>query len=706
MKTSISTGNFTFSDRKILSGSCYLSEGIVGEELSIDTLDAEVESLPFKPVPLVDANGHPILDTARYLLSVATPQDPPTVLPYGEPVNYTHKSGVVGHFYLSSVKRTGKVRYALHCVSAIGLLAGTQHKGGLYTGQTAGEVLADIIGGVISYTVDEKVASAKIYGWLPYATRRDNLHQVLFSLGANIVKQGSSIHIKYLDNSNPVSISQDRVYYGGSIDHKTAATEVQVTEHAFYATLNDAVNTLFDNTDGSGSVTNQLITFDGPHHSLTAAGSLVIVESGVNYAVLTGTGILTGKAYTHQTKVISRRSATVSGAERVVSITDATLVSLINSENVAARMLAYYSAAYHSTVGLVVGSERPGDAVAYTNPFGEEDTGLIQSMDITLSGTLKADTVIASGYAPSDGGNYFENVTVLTGSGRWTVPKGVKKLRVVLIGGGPGGTGGHGGQAGTQGPTQQKSNTTVSGGIQTTTYLSHRYPGICGEGGEGAPPAATGGRVYAVVFDVSEGQSFTYVCGGGGPGGAGGTQGNPGLPGSEGGATTFGSYTSSSGEAGSGFLELITGKVYATAGKLAGIAGGKGVSSMKTTTAGSGNINFWDTYQAVPGDTIVYNGIAYTPGSGWGGGPAAGANGGNTSASMGGSGASAHPPAARTEIGQGGDGGNGGGGGGCGVEGQNSSTRGYPAYPDGHGGPGGNGSAGGQGGPGGIIIYW
>lgn len=288
----ITVGSRTFTGEDLKSGSCYIAESIAGEELSIDTLDATVESA-------VDLTG----------------------LPYGEAVTYTHDNVLIGKFFLSSVKRVGASIYDLSCVSAVGLLAGSMHLGGLYTGQTAAVVLADIIGGMAEYTVDDKVKSVKVYGWLPYATRRDNLHQLLFAVGASITKTvAGTLNIKYLTANDPKFISTDRLYAGGSIDHSTPATEAQVTEHVYFASANDQTNTLFDNTDGSGTANNQLVTFDGPHHNLTASSGLTIVSSGVNHAVLTGTGTLTGKAYSHQTKIISKQAEAPAGTEHVVSV--------------------------------------------------------------------------------------------------------------------------------------------------------------------------------------------------------------------------------------------------------------------------------------------------------------------------------------------------------------------------------------------------
>ena len=71
-------------------------------------------------------------------------------------------------------------------------------------------------------------------------------------------------------------------------------------------------------------------------------GCFAITEQGDNYAILSaGTGTLTGKSYNHLTRIV-RRTVTEGAEENVVTVSDATLVSLTNSVDVAKRMADYY----------------------------------------------------------------------------------------------------------------------------------------------------------------------------------------------------------------------------------------------------------------------------------------------------------------------------------------------------------------------------
>jgi hypothetical protein len=699
----ITIGSRTFTGNALKSGSCFIAESVAGEELSIDTLDVVVDSL-----------------------------DDLTALPYGESVSYEHDETLIGMFYISSVKRVGATEYSLSCISAVGLLAGSMHLGGLYTGQAAENVLEDIIGGVIEYTVDDAVKTVQIYGLLPYATRRENLHQLLFALGASITKDIiGTLNIKYLSALEPMTISADRVYMGGSIDFLTPATEAQITEHAYFSTTSDQSNTLFDNTGGSGAVTNQLVAFDGPHHDLSITSGLTIVSSGVNHAVVSGVGVLTGKAYTHQTKIVTKTAVDISGAERVISVTDATLVNAANSENVAKRVLDYYSAAYHASIGLVVGDERPGDPVAYTNPFRESDTGIIKSMDISMSNTLKADAVIASGYVPTGGGNNFNHYVVLTGSGQWPVPAGVNKVRAIIISGGQGGQGGAKGGDGATGDSFSNGS---------SNYGAHGY--YWGKGGEGgdAGDGGSGGKVYEIDLDTTPGALMNYSSGNGGTGGAGQTSIAAQATGSNGAASVLGGHSSESGSVRQyGYVNIFTGEVYAKPGA-SGIGGGKGTGSSEDDgeeiipggTLTDSNGNTWGP--GTDGPTISRSGDSSRLSAGSGGGSGGGAaigvhgiNGGEGTASVslsgstysaratggpGGNGATPIAQVAQSGLGSGGFGGHGGGGGGG--SGEAAIGKRYTSTPPtisetinpGAPGVGGNGGLGGLGGPGCVIIYY
>lgn len=716
------------TDNRIDGGSLFLANAIAQDELSIDTLEADIWSLCRVPLDFEPADYDGLETADGKIFCCASGLPDLTTIPYGTPVEYYRDDILAARLYKSEIVREGKAVYHLTAVSAIGLLDKLYHMGGLYTGQTFSVVLSDIIGGTFSYTVAPDVASVLVFGWLPAATRRDNLRQLLFAVGAAVRKSADgTINFAFLSASAPSEIINDRIYSGGKVAYTAPATGVDVTEHAYYTTDADQTVTLFDNTDGSGAVVRKTVTFDSPCHDLTNTG-LTVHESGVNYAIVSGTGTLSGKEYTHQKKIISRRLTTTT-SENIKTVSDATLITMVNSGSVADRVLAYYSGAKTLTVGIVAGTERPGDAVTLEDAFDDLTTGLMESMSINISATLKADTTIITGYDPENHGNEYSNSIILTGSGYWAVPAGVTKIKRVLIGGGDGGSGGHPGTAGSVGTMTQYDplDAWITGGSSP---------------GEGGDPGikGQGGKIYADEITVTPGQIIQFACGVGGNGGAAESAGSAGTD------TTFGDVSSASGTRSQyGFYDYYSGLAYGTDGP-SGYAGADGGVGVSTAPAYAGDPTEIHAFNGIPGNNCddgtsggtagtALNGVVgmdYVVAAcgGSGGGAAhgtAGGSGANGSydqddgsssfitwyraiGGAGGNGATPISGSSGAHYGCGGGAGHGGGGGGCPggafcgkIEGANYN---HAYATQGAAGAAGLGSAGGNGADGCIVIYF
>lgn len=700
-----STNNpiFSFSgcdiDHKNKNLSVVLSSALIGDELAIDQLLPRVVTTSSIRVRFAPSGSSSLL-TADGKTFMVFPRSQLKEVPYGTPVRYYRDGVLVGKFYLKSVDRVGKAHFDITAVSAIGLLDGIPHYGGIYTGQTLSDVLADVLGGVVPYTVSDSVANINLYGWLPVGTRRSNLHQVTFALGVAIGKDANgNMTFDYPDTETVKSVPDNRIFYGGSVDYTTPATQVEITEHAFYKRPADETVTLFDNTDGSGVADHTLVTFrDAPCYDLQVSGTMRILESGVNYAVLDGTGVLSGKKYTHTTKIMKMTTES-NGEQRSVSVTDATLVSVSNSRNVARRILQYYSSARTVSADIVLDGEKPGDQIAFNDPFGDRETAFLASADIRASSFLRASCELVTGYKPTALGNNYSNFVVLTGRGAWHPHAGTKEIRAVLIGGGDGG------QSGADGGNSTK---------QTQSHFS--------EAGKGGNPgkAGLGGKILSVTMDVSSGIPIPYNCGLGGAGGVRDDGSEP-VDGQPGGETTFGRYSTKDGVPSAvGTVNLISGDIYGQPG-IDGVSGGDGCDYRGATT-GVWYIKQVDTDPVVfggktwicgrPGDDISSKG-ALSKG-GFGGGAAVGSNGGDGTTGnivsgtegdggSGGNGANAIPGQNGESYGNGGSGGHGGGGGG--IPGY-WADKNDNVYFDGSIGLGGHGSDGGSGGNGCVIVYF
>lgn len=469
-----------------------------------------------------------------------------SALPNNTPIIVYRDGEIKARFVSSGVSRIGPVTYQLTGRSPMGALTGMVHAGGIYTGQTVEEVVKEICGNIPSL-IKSVYAGVKLYGWLPYAdgkerSARDNLAQVLFAIGAYLrTDLNGVLRIEPLWDGTASLINVDRSYTGGTVKYDSPISAVTVTEHQYVA--GTEVKELFSGTAQNGDI----ITFSEPMHSLSTTG-FTILESGANYAKISaGTGALTGKAYIHNTRLITQ-PVTAGAAENVKSVTDATLVSLVNSYAVAKRLADYYRCRETITNDIVSGHEKPGHVVSVYHPYDKKMvSACIQSLDTTMSATLKSSMEALVGFTPAqpESAEYFDERVLLTGSGTWTPPEGAEALTVVLIGDGQDGTAGQNGEG--VALTGQTIPNTCSGSFPSAP---------AGKGGKAGAPGS-GGKIFQITIDITPGMSFSYAT-------------------SQNGEAVFGSHSSAEGSASaSGYYDDVTGKTYARQGAV-GYDGGDG----------------------------------------------------------------------------------------------------------------------------------
>ncbi len=662
----ITFGSYSFTGSKIKSLKLHHESGLLTDQLAIDTLTVEIES-----------------DTR------------PVVVRY-TPITVRRGDVAMGVFFNGRIKEIGKRRYSLYAESYISLLDYDYHYGGMYTAAIAGDVIANIMG-EIPYTIHPDVAALKLYGYLPYASKRENLLQVLIATGAAIAKNtDGTMHIAVLTGTDKGTFADNRVFMDGTLDEDTQVTAVQVTEHA-YAPITDEI-TLF--TESFTDV--RTAKFTEPAHSLTITGG-TILEGGVNYAKIQGAGAvtLTGKKYRHTTKIVTRGNVLGTPDDKIVTVTNATLITAINSSSAAQRLYAYAKCNRTVKQNVMINQERAGDIVQVTHPYKVDYlSAAIHSLDLNMSNTLRASGEFLVDYVPQGISEGYKNRVLLTGSGNWTVPAGVTEIRTVLIGGGQGGSAGEDGDEGSQGSRKSSVND-----------LSR---GNGGKGGKAGTPGL-GGKVVDLVVPVAPGQSFAYASGAGGTGGA-----TDGAEGALGGATTFKSNSSELGAVGE-YIDAMTAERYAFAGTggMTGANGSGGQTEVGGIRGPDGVLypNGWSglkvIYKLNNGTYNEYIGAQGGAGGGAavGSGGADGADGtadwnnghGAAQGGRGGNGAPGNDGSPAAVFGSGGDGGHGGGGGGGGGDAYHPETR---YHGPGSGGSGGRGGRGGNGAPGCIIVYY
>lgn len=377
-------GNF---DGVLLEGSFYNETSLLEDELSIDTMKIRVRSIN---------TSYPLHNFI-----------------YGSQVTFYKDDVLYGKYYLVSVERQTKNEYILNVQSSIGLLDDTMHYGGIYSGEYASAIIKDIIGEKISYTEHNIFSKIKVYGWLPVATRRENLKQLLFAVGGCVKKKGGDVYFTTLTVDAPKAIPENKVFDTGKITYDSPASRIEVVEHQFSKVdsvsseevySGEIVGSSFVTPKGYSVSDAALVTWDKPYHSLTFSNcTLLNDEMGVNYAVVSSSGSATisGKPYIHSKMIVSRDKENYNGKEKVAKVENATLVTLANSNSVAEKVMAYYDSPCTLSGAIVMDGEKPLDNITMPNQFEEENTGMIKSIEGTLGKQItKGELELRIGYNP------------------------------------------------------------------------------------------------------------------------------------------------------------------------------------------------------------------------------------------------------------------------------------------------------------------
>ena len=684
-----------------------------------------------------------------------------TDVAYGAPVWHYVDGDFFVKGYIKSIERIAKHAWKIVCQSAIGLLDAQNSVGGMFTGEPFMNVLAGIalgyivppdpgvpgslflvVGPDVSFEIADGISSLSVYGRLPYATRRQNLHALLFATGAVLTRASDDIDYRICyPTLEGTEVPPSRIAISGSVSVQEASNQAEITEHSFIALPGDAEETLFDNT-GKSVADHELVVFSDAMHDLAASANITVHESNCNYAIVSGSGTLTGKRYTHVTRIVTASSAGEGDVIRAKRVESNELISAANSLNTARRVLSYYSSARTLKSKLLLENERPGILLALNDAFGDPTTAYLRRANVLITSVRGADCELVEGYVPSWGGNNYTHRIFIDQSGSGSIPAGVRAVRLIIIQGGDGGQGGYNGERGYGTLKYGRVGMLTQVGTLDDPMYGYHYQGDqpVPAGGAAGDPGASG-KIYIIDIETNGGEPVQYSIGRGGNGGAAG--GHAGAAGGESTVTINGvTYSSASGSRSAyGFVDMLGDAAFAMPGELghrggnggtAGItwhdgANGEGVGHYN---AGQGGKGYKTEEWWVPSGESIYAGGGGAGGAAWG---ADGGNGGDAvwfqnpetsqfydlETGAGGTGATATAPAQPT-YGCGGAGGNGGGAGGNVAGGkayQDLSTpystvwlhvsfsRDETIY-DRCGGPGGAGSAGGHGGDGCVIVYY
>lgn len=327
--------------------------------------------------------------------SLRTSSDVPFLFQKKQPLEVYHNGRPMGTFFIDKSKRKARDQYQIDAIDPVGVLAESgDHLGGLYTGQSAWTVAREIVGTEWELEMDAALMETPVTGWLPIASRRDNLAQLAIALGAIVDdSRGEGIRLRVPADTIKRALGDGVIFDTLEVETDSLVTGVEVTAHS-YANSGGEAQTLYEDTP-TGNET--LVAFSQPMHSLQITGG-TITGSGANYATFTGSGpvVLTGVPYSHTTRIIAIRNRDLTATDKtnVKKVEGATLVGPHNAQAVARRIYDYYSRRDTVNADVLLDWEQVGDMVSIATPFQGTYTGRISKLDISLGNELVAKVVI------------------------------------------------------------------------------------------------------------------------------------------------------------------------------------------------------------------------------------------------------------------------------------------------------------------------
>lgn len=449
----------------------------------------------------------------------------------------------------------------------------------------------------LPYNMSENVGNTKIFGWLPYDTKRNNLHQMMFATNASLLKdENGDMYFDFIKSTSPTTIDDDRIYINGSVEYPAIPSQINLTEHSYQYDNNIEPINVIDNTSTTGDQNGFYVFNDAPIvvETLQASEGITILQANENYAVINGIGVVTGVPYFDRTTVISR-SYSSNGEDYTVSIKDATLVTSVNSDYVADRLLGYYTSARTVKGNIKLLREKTGGRYAFKDAFGDAAVGFLKKMTLYPSSFIKADCEFIVGYSASRFGNVYEYHLAIEQPGTLIVPSGTQRMLVTMIGGGSGGSSGFAAED------------------PEIDWIDNPYDcyktQTAGKGGQPGEPGL-GGKIYRVLISNPAAGNWPVVLGLGGAGGDENTsfeENNEGEIGNDSSlrapnGTTYSTSNTSAYRSEYGIMDLFTGTVYGRKGHI----GCKGGNGGRGNTNGAGD----------NGEDVTFNGITHYGGEG------------------------------------------------------------------------------------------
>lgn len=314
----------------------------------------------------------------------------------------------LGAYYLDEPEAESENETSMKCIDLLGVIDQTTFKGGMYVDKPAADLIKEIMisaGESGGFALDEALASIKLDGWIPICTHREALHQVAFAIGAVVdCSRSEQIRLYPFPTTASGTVGYDCKVIGHQVKLETLVTGVEITAHTY--TPAEPTDQDQELQNGFLPVGVHEITWQQPIHTLSISGA-TLAEHGVNYAkvnvVTEGTVVVKGKPY-HDNAVVcgAYLPELPPGAKANIRRADgATMVSAKSAPDVAKRLYDYYQLRYQDSGSILLSSDQVGQRVMLESMDGQRIDGIVESLEIDLTGGYLAKTKITGKVAPT-----------------------------------------------------------------------------------------------------------------------------------------------------------------------------------------------------------------------------------------------------------------------------------------------------------------
>jgi len=308
----------------------------------------------------------------------------------------------MGQFYLDEWESPSENTLVFRCIDLLGLLdkaafSGRVYASGGYTVETALNNLYSQDNVRFPYELDSTLEDIELEGYIPPGSYREYLQQLAFAIGASVeCSRASVVRIepsKIADDETAiVTLTTEEIGLDRSVQLRDKVKGVSISSHKF--TRKRTEKELFKDTLTAGTYT---IKLNEPCYGFSATGATVYSYYS-NRVIITvaseGEVVLSGTPYVDNVAAVSVETEESVTSQNTLVVENATMVNSTNAATIAQRLYNYHQQRYIQKARLFAPAIQIGDVVEVETIFDSKIKGVVEKMDIDLTGGFVVDAEI------------------------------------------------------------------------------------------------------------------------------------------------------------------------------------------------------------------------------------------------------------------------------------------------------------------------